>query len=129
MTPSCSVHALIANSRGAAIAYRTFQFYPDLVSHLFTVCVPYIPPAKSYLSIEDFVKALPNFKYQLQFGSGELEEHYSTPEGLRQFINAMYGGLTPEGKPGFAGANGIDHTIVPTLEKNPILTEEVNIVP
>ncbi|KAK1147118.1 hypothetical protein N8T08_001857 [Aspergillus melleus] len=82
---------------GAALAYRVTLWHPDLVSHLFTVCVPYAPPQKKFFPLEEMVKKVaPHFSYQLQFSSGELEEPTRSKDGIKKFLSALYGGRTPE---------------------------------
>ena len=58
---------------GGAVVYRVAQFYPELVSHVFSVATPYFPVTPEYRSVEELVKGgLDVFGYQLQWGS---EEH------------------------------------------------------
>merc|ERR1712070_963162 len=41
---------------GGAVVYRGAQFYPDLVSHVFSVATPYFPVTPEYRSVEELVK-------------------------------------------------------------------------
>lgn len=60
--------------RGAALAYRVALWHPELVTHVFTVCVPFAAPTRKYIPLERFVETIaPHFAYQLQFRSGGLE--------------------------------------------------------
>lgn len=64
--------------------------------------VPYVPPALQYLSLEDVVKRVPNFGYQLYFASDEATREI---EGaLPRFMRLMYGRVRPR-KPFTAKGN------------------------
>lgn len=83
--------------RGAFLAYRIALWYPDLVTHLFTACVPYSSPRKDYFSLEESVRTiLPHFGYQLQFRSGEVEKSIKGKDDIRNFLSALYGGRTAD---------------------------------
>ncbi|KAJ5647753.1 hypothetical protein N7490_004125 [Penicillium lividum] len=110
---------------GAFLAYRVALWYPDLVTHLFTVCVPYSSPKKEYLPLEEMVRTImPNYGYQLQFASGDLEKVVKSKEEIKQFLTALYGGRTPEKEVGFEAEKGIllDHLM--KLEHSRLLSEE-----
>ncbi|KAL1965707.1 hypothetical protein VTN77DRAFT_5207 [Rasamsonia byssochlamydoides] len=93
---------------GAALTYRIALWHPDLVSHVITICVPYMPPSRTYIPLEELVKTrMPNFAYQLQFKSGELEKAISTRDEIRQFLIALYGGRTDDGRAGFNVSQGV----------------------
>ncbi|PYH45625.1 alpha/beta-hydrolase [Aspergillus saccharolyticus JOP 1030-1] len=83
---------------GAALAYRVALWHPTLVTHVFTVCVPYSPPTRHFLSLEEFTRKIaPHFGYQLQFRSGALERALQSKERIARFLSALYGGLTVGG--------------------------------
>jgi hypothetical protein len=112
--------------RGAALAYRIVLYHPDLVTHLFTVCVPYIPPNPKYISLEDMVRTLlPNFSYQLQFKSGEIEKVVKTKKDIKQFLLALYGGRTEDGQLGFSTDDGVLFDKQGKLGPSRLLSEEV----
>ncbi|EAW14544.1 alpha/beta fold hydrolase [Aspergillus clavatus NRRL 1] len=93
---------------GAALAYRVALWHPDLVTHLFTVCVPYAPPAKKYYPLEEFAATIaPHFTYQLQFKSGELEKAIQSEEDIKKFLCALYGGRTDTGEVAFDAGLGV----------------------
>ncbi|CAL5873202.1 uncharacterized protein PFLUO_LOCUS7471 [Penicillium psychrofluorescens] len=80
---------------GAALVYRVALWHPDLITHVFTVCVPYARPQAQNIALEDLVRtAAPHFAYQLQFASGELEKVVRSKDEIRQFLIALYGGRT-----------------------------------
>jgi hypothetical protein len=74
--------------------------FPSFVTHLFTCAVPYLPATEQYIPLEAIVKFLPSLGYQLQFGSKEglIESHTQDKTGIRNFLNALYGGRTAEGE-------------------------------
>lgn len=113
-------------NRGAAFAYRIALWYPELVSHLFTVCVPYARPMKEDISLESLVQnAAPHFAYQLQFKSGEVEKFIRSKSEIRQFLLALYGGRTEAGEVGFDAHKGVLADKIGGLKPSRLLTEEV----
>ncbi|KAI9808392.1 MAG: hypothetical protein M1827_007489 [Pycnora praestabilis] len=109
---------------GGAIVYRVALWHPDLVTHLFSICTPYIAPSKEYLSIEELVKTkLPNFTYQLQLASPELENAIQSRDQMRQFLNAMYGGRGPNKEVGFDVFRGVFLDNLPILKQTRLLNE------
>ena len=102
--------------------YRVALWYPELVSQLFVVCTPYRPPSKKPIDLEAIVKTkLPNFAYQIQLASGEVEMHIQTKEQIKQFLCALFGGRTPEGKLGFDVRKGILFENLHGLSSAPLL--------
>ncbi|OQE86029.1 hypothetical protein PENNAL_c0022G09911 [Penicillium nalgiovense] len=110
---------------GAALAYRIALWYPELVSHLFTVCVPYARPMAQNISIEDLVRSVtPHFAYQLQFKSGEVEKVIRSKDEIRQFLLALYGGRTEAGEFGFDANKGVLLDKIGQLKPSRLLSEE-----
>ena len=113
---------------GAFLAYRVALWHPELVSHLFTVCVPYAAPQKQYYSIEDMVNTItPHFAYQLHFISGEIEEKVHKRKEIRQFLIALYGGRTREKVFAFDVHKGVDLDVMRRIRPSWLLSEEVSI--
>ncbi|KAK9853269.1 hypothetical protein MYU51_007119 [Penicillium brevicompactum] len=111
--------------KGAAFAYRIALWYPELVSHLFTVCVPYARPMKEGISLESLVQnSAPHFAYQLQFKSGELEKVIRSKSDIGQFLLALYGGRTEAGEVGFDAHKGVLVDKIGGLKPSRLLTEE-----
>ncbi|CAI7633216.1 unnamed protein product [Penicillium glandicola] len=110
---------------GAALAYRIALWHPELVSHLFTVCVPYARPMAENIAIEDLVRTVtPHFAYQLQFKSGELEKVVRSKDEIRQFLLALYGGRTEAGEFGFDAHKGVFVDKIGELKPSRLLSEE-----
>ncbi|KAK4863849.1 hypothetical protein LT330_010455 [Penicillium expansum] len=108
-----------------ALAYRIALWHPELVSHLFTVCVPFPQPMAKYISTEDLVRTLtPHFGYQLQLKSGEVEKAIQSKDEIRQFLLAPYGGRTEAGESGFDVTKGILLDKIGQLKPSPLLSEE-----
>ena len=115
-------------SRGGFVVYRIAQHCPDLISHLITVCTPYNPPQREYLALDELVKTrIPFFGYQLQFASGELEKVIKSKRDIRQFLVAMYGGRTADGKVGMDVMTGVLLDRLDGLRPSKLLSEEVGI--
>lgn len=103
------------------------MWYPDLVSHLFTVCVPYARPMKESISLESLVQnAAPHFAYQIQFKNGELEKVIKSKDEIRQFLLALYGGRTEAGEVGFDAHKGVLVDKIGGLKPSKLLSEEVS---
>ncbi|KAJ5405027.1 hypothetical protein N7465_006311 [Penicillium sp. CMV-2018d] len=110
---------------GAGLAYRIALWHPELVSHLFTVCVPYARPMAKNISIEDLVRNVtPHFAYQLQFKSGEVEKATRSKDEIRQFLLALYGGRTEAGEFGFDAHKGVLLDKIGQLKPSRLLSEE-----
>lgn len=122
----CSRIILGGHDWGAAVVYRVALWHPELISTLFTVCVPYRAPSGQNIDFEMAVKTiLPNFGYQLHLGSGEVETHIKTREQIKQFLNALYGGRGANGEVGFDVRSGPNYENLPKLRQSPLITPEI----
>ena len=102
------------------------MWYPDFVSHLFSVCTPFFSVSKEYVPLEKLVDTvLPNFRYQLQLGSGDVEKAVTSKEQIRQFLGGMYGAQGPDGELGFSTERGLLLDNLPKLGAPPLLNERV----
>ncbi|GAB1211004.1 hypothetical protein ATERTT37_000114 [Aspergillus terreus] len=109
---------------GAFLAYRVALWHPDLVTHVFTVCVPYAPPIKTYMPIEEMVaKITPHFGYQVQFIRGELERLRSKEE-MKLFLSTLYGGRTADGEFAFDVHDGVLVDKMMRVQPSRLLSEE-----
>ena len=114
--------------RGGFAVYRIAQYCPELVTHRISICTPFNPPQKDFLPLEDLVKnRIPYFAYQLQFVSGELEKVIKSKDEIRQFLLSLYGGRTPEGKPGFDVFKGAILDRLPGLRRSWVISEDVRL--
>lgn len=108
------------------LAYRVAQWHPELVTHLFTVCVPYAAPSTSYIPLETLVKSVtPHFGYQLQFASGEVEKVVKTKGDIKGFLSALYGGRTENGETGFDEKKGVLLDRLGRLRRSKLKNDEV----
>ena len=106
--------------------YRVALWHPELVQYLFSVCTPFQAPVKEkFVNLDDMVKFLPGFGYQLQLRSGEVEKRLQSKHELRMFLNGMYGGKGPNGELGFDPKTGIIFENLPKLKPTPLLSSEV----
>ena len=69
--------------------------------------------------------ALPNFGYQVQLGSGDVEKRVKSKDQIRSALNAMYGGRGPNGEFGFSIKNGFIFENLPKIGPSPLLTSDV----
>jgi pimeloyl-ACP methyl ester carboxylesterase len=110
---------------GGMVVWRCALWHPELITNVFVVCTPYVPPAENYVSTIDLVRGpLPHFGYQIHLASTEVEGYITTKEQIRQFLNGIYGGRNPEGKRMFTPENGIVFDALPGMGKSPLLTEK-----
>ena len=106
--------------------YRTALWHPQLVSHLFAVCTPYRPPAKTYMPIGAMVETrMPNWGYQIHLASGEVEEHIKSKDEIKQFLNSVYDGRGPNGEAGFSLTKGPLYENLPKLNRTPLMAEDL----
>ena len=126
------VHKIIIGGHdwGGFTVYRVAQWHPDLVTHVFSVCTAYAPPMEKYVSTEVLSKTtLPQFGYQLQFGSedGKVEKYVKDEASIRKFLLGMYGGRTASRKQFMTPEHGIDLNMIENEEiaMTPLLSEEV----
>lgn len=112
--------------RGCAIAYRFALEYPSFVTHVFTCAVPYLPVSETFVPTEMVVKFLPSLGYQLQFGSKEglIESHTKDKAGIRNFLNALYGGRTSDGKGAMTPEEGADLELMASLGRSVLVSED-----
>ncbi|KAI5296402.1 hypothetical protein KEM52_002975 [Ascosphaera acerosa] len=98
----CQKIILGGHDWGGMVVQRTALFLPELVSHVFLVCTPYVAPQRHLMPAEEFfkTKSAKTLGYQIQFGSGQLEEHITTRDELRQLLNALYGHWATDSKGG-----------------------------
>lgn len=81
---------------------------------------------KTYWSTEDYVNGpLPQFGYQLHLASGEIEKNIDTTEGIRQFLNGMYGARGPNRETMFDPIKGILFENLPKVGKTILMNDKV----
>ncbi|KAI5246529.1 hypothetical protein E4T43_02699 [Aureobasidium subglaciale] len=110
---------------GGAVVYRTAQWYPKLVTHLFSICTPYTAPSRQFISLKEMVDGpLPQFGYQIQLFGPNLEENLRTYDQVRRFLKAVYGGRSEQGRSCFRPDVGLDFEAMKTIGTAPSLSGE-----
>ncbi|EME84058.1 uncharacterized protein MYCFIDRAFT_202874 [Pseudocercospora fijiensis CIRAD86] len=119
---------------GGMAVYRIAQWQPELISHVFSVATAYAPVHERYVSTRELVESgsVPQFGYQLQFGSEDCVVEKAVREGderrMRKFLLGMYGGKVGSGKRFMSGEKGIDLSILEDegeeVGMSPLLNEE-----
>ncbi|KAI0386157.1 epoxide hydrolase [Hypomontagnella monticulosa] len=111
---------------GGVFVWRMTIYYPELIRAVFSLCVPFTPPSPVKISLEEVVKRLPNFTYQLQLASPVAENAINkSPERLRGFINGMFGGRTPEGGRVTDVSIGVIEDNLEKIGPSPLVSSEV----
>nr|POF17112.1 bifunctional epoxide hydrolase 2 [Quercus suber] len=116
---------------GGMVVYRTAQWHPELVSHVFSVATPYMEPQTEYLDPAAVIARLPNFGYQLQLGSEEhvVEHALQAETPMRKFLQGIYGGKVASGKPIMTAEDGIRLDVVGDetehVGPSPLMNDEV----
>jgi pimeloyl-ACP methyl ester carboxylesterase len=72
------------------IVQRVSLWFPENVLAVGCICVPFAKPNADYISVEQLVKKLPNFMYQLYFASPESERDLSSPEAIEKFLKGVF---------------------------------------
>jgi len=111
---------------GAGLAWRVALWHPKIVKAVFCACVPYGPPKEKWVPLDVIIKAgkLQNFRYQLQFQGEDVEKQIQGKEKIKQFLNAMFGGKTPDGESGFSTRDGVLFDIIEKVGQSPLVTPE-----
>ena len=116
---------LLGHDWGGAVVYRIALWHPSLITAVISICTPFARPSKEYLPLEQVVKTLlPNLTYQMQLASGEVEKQVQAlgREGIKMFLNAMYGGTGPNKEVGFVVEKGVLFSNLPLLGATPLLS-------
>lgn len=108
------------------MAYRLALWYPQLVTHLISVCTPYSKPAKSFVPLEEYFKQgkATNFGYQLKLAGGQIDGITSKHE-IKQFLIAAYGGRGQDGTPAFSVQHGLDTEKLSKLQPTKLVSDAV----
>jgi len=59
--------------------------------------VPYYPPTTVWTTLEDRVKKMPSTRYMLDNSSDVVEKAVDSPEKIKRFLSAIYGGRDEDG--------------------------------
>ncbi|KAI9671008.1 MAG: hypothetical protein M1831_005093 [Alyxoria varia] len=109
---------------GGLVVYRCAQYHPELVSHIISICTPYVPPSLQFVSLEELAKRAPFFGYQLQLAGNEVEDVVKGEEKIRQFLKGVYGARTPDKNFLFDAQKGLDLDVLPRLGRSPLLSDQ-----
>lgn len=112
------------------MVWRVAQWYPDLVSQVFSVCTPYFKIHDQYVPTEALVNGgVPQFGYQLQFGSPDhkVEKVVTDETKMRKFLLGFYGGKPKSGEKFMKPEKGINLKLIEEDEfgMTPLFDQEV----
>ncbi|RAR08130.1 epoxide hydrolase [Stemphylium lycopersici] len=120
------IAALAKELNAPRIVLGGHDWYPNLISHIFSVCTPYTAPSDKYLSTADLVSGpLPQFAYQLHLASGEVEKSVNNEQTIRQFLKGMYGARGPNGEVAFDPEKGVLVENLPKIGESKVLNGQV----
>ena len=106
------------------MAYRVALWFPRLVTHLFTVCLPFFVPTKTFKPVEELARTrMPNWGYQVQLASGVIEHRVRSRAEIKQFLSAVYGGRGPNGELGFDVHTGAVFENLAKVRKTSLMDE------
>lgn len=100
--------------------YRMAMYYPELLSAVFSVCTPFMPPSREF---RDMALA-PNFIYQQQLRGEEFVGNIVGEEKIRQFLKGIYGGRSKDGKPAFGTEHGCYFDRLEGIGSSPLVSDE-----
>ncbi|KAJ3455421.1 hypothetical protein MRS44_014021 [Fusarium solani] len=89
---------------GGAVVWRTAMWFPSLVQGVFSIGTPFTPPSSVFLSPDDAARSK------------------GTKRRVRQFLNAMFGGTSPEGEVGFSVTEGVLFGNLPKLGQSRLIS-------
>lgn len=116
---------ILGHDWGGYIVWRFALYYPELVRGVVSVCTPYGAPSKAFYPLEQMVESnLPNFRYQLQLAGPDVQANIVGKDRIRQFLNAIYGGRSKDGKVGFNTQQGVIFDNLASLQKTKLLSDE-----
>jgi len=79
---------IIGHDWGSALAWRFALWHPERCKAVVNLSIPYSPPPRKYISIEEAAKRLPMFGYQVYFASPESTSEIE--QNLDKFFATMY---------------------------------------
>ena len=79
--------------------------------------------------MEELAQRAPQFGYQVQLASGEVETKINTPEKIRQFLHGMYGGRTAAGRSCLSPRTGIIYEALGDVGPSPLFSDLVSCSP
>ncbi|KAF9993718.1 hypothetical protein BGZ65_010723, partial [Modicella reniformis] len=69
---------IIGHDWGGALVWRFGLYYPNRLHGIISICTPYNPPSSQYRSLEEIVKAVPEFEYQLSLADPSTADKLDT---------------------------------------------------
>ncbi|KAF1983059.1 epoxide hydrolase-like protein [Aulographum hederae CBS 113979] len=108
---------------GGMVVWRCALWHPTLISHVFSVCSPYVPPTETLVTTEQLVKGpMPQFGYQLHLASGEVEKRITSKNDIRQLLSGIYNSAGPNGERVFSPQKGILFENLPLIRPTRLLS-------
>ncbi|KAI2012956.1 hypothetical protein LOZ39_001036 [Ophidiomyces ophidiicola] len=115
---------VVGHDLGGVAAYRVAQYHTNLISHIAVVGTPFTAASPTYATLEQLVQKLSFFGYQTSFRDLVPAKHIKTKDDMRRFLDAVYGGKTPDGKTALDPTKGVLYELLPQIQKSPLFTPE-----
>jgi len=84
---------LLGHDWGSVVVQRIYFYYPELVSHIATISVPYFPPSRKFVPLDEVVEKTPSFTYQIAFVNPETEKDLESRDALDRFFRGIHRGV------------------------------------
>lgn len=109
---------------GGQVVWRFALWHPEMLKGVFSVCTPYVGPSPKWYEYDEVVKMLPNFRYQIQLASPDVEREVgSDPAKIRGLLKGMYGAKGPDGERVFTTDHGVHFDQLLRMGECPLLDD------
>ncbi|KAF8245009.1 alpha/beta-hydrolase [Wilcoxina mikolae CBS 423.85] len=106
---------VLGHDWGGAIASRIYIYHPEMVTHIASMCTPFYGLLKSYIPVEEVVKRIPSFTYQIAFNEPQTEEGLKSNAEMSRFFCGLHRGLRDE----FTGQIQVRSNILKSIGDQP----------
>ncbi|KAL0482900.1 bifunctional epoxide hydrolase [Acrasis kona] len=80
----------IGHDWGGAVIWSMYLFHPERVQALASLCTAFSPTKTKFIPLDDLVKLIPQFKYQLYFADKKLGAREELLQNVERFFKLMF---------------------------------------